>query len=252
MRLASVVLATAVLTPLALARPSQALDWKAFDDPSAFPPLTDSFARAIADLPAPEKAEALKRLHQSLLSREVEVRRRAALTLGSLGDRSGVPVMVADLSKATGRDRDNVIVALRILKDERAIPALRAALKDKSPYVRGIAVAALGELKAAKAYDEIVALTKDKEREDGGKADGTLNCIRSYPADMACYALGALGDKRAIPVLIELLADADLRWSARQALEVLTKQKLYEEDLSRPVHPPPHATAPTGPTATTP
>jgi HEAT repeat protein len=132
MRWASVVFAIAVLPLFGLAQPPQALDWKSFDDPNALL-LTDSFAKSIGDLPAPEKATALKRLHQSLLSREVEVRRRAALTLGRLGDWSGVPVMVADLSKATGRDRDNVIVALRILKDERAIPALRAALKDKSP-----------------------------------------------------------------------------------------------------------------------
>jgi HEAT repeat protein len=219
------MLASAVLALFALALPSHAIDWKSFEDPNAFL-LTDSFARSIGELPAPEKAAALKRLHQLLLSREVEVRRRAALTLGRLGDRSGVPVMVADLSRATGRDRDNVVVVLRILKDERAIPALRAALKDQSPYVRSIAVASLGELKAVAAYDEVVALTRDREGIGAGKAAGTLNCIRSCPADTACYALGALGDERAVPVLIGLLMDKDLRWPARQALEVLTKQKL--------------------------
>ncbi len=103
---------------------------------------------------------------------------------------------------------------------------MRKALEDKSPYVRGIAVAALGELKAAKAYDEIIALTKDKEGLDAGKGNGRLNCIRDCPAFSACYALGALGDERAVPVLIGLLEDADLQEPARQALEVLTKQKL--------------------------
>jgi hypothetical protein len=73
-----------------------------------------------------------------------------------------VPTLIADLAMAAGRDRDNLVVALRVLGDRRASPALRAALKDKSPYVRGIAVAALGELKSAKAYDEIVALTLRK------------------------------------------------------------------------------------------
>lgn len=43
---------------------------------------------------------------------------------------------------------------------------------------------------------------------------------------MACYALGALSDKRAVPVLIERLADKNLQESARQALEALTDQKL--------------------------
>src|SRR5436190_820767 len=89
-----------------------------------------------------------------------------------------------------------------------------------------MAAAALGELKVAKAYDEIVALTKGKEGLDVGKVDGRLNCFPLCAACSACYALGALGDQRAVPGLIELLADTDLQGSARQALEVLTKQQL--------------------------
>jgi HEAT repeat protein len=200
-------------------------DWKKFDDPTAVL-LTDAVAKSINGLPVPEKAKAIKRLRKSLKSKEVEIRRRAALTLSALGDKGGVPTRIDDLSTATGRDRDNVVVALRILKDMRAVPALREALKDKSPHVRGVAAAALGGLKAIKAYPEIVALTKDKEGRDAGKGDGRLNCIPNCPAFSACYALGALGDERAIPVLIGVLGDADLQRPARQALEVLTKQKL--------------------------
>jgi len=44
-----------------------------------------------------------------------------------------------------------------------------------------------------------------------------------------CYALGALGDDRAVPVLIELLADQDLRAPARRGLEALTKQKFGDD-----------------------
>jgi HEAT repeat protein len=224
MRFTSVALVSVVGLLSTFALTCGATDWKTFDDPKAVL-LTDAFAKSINSLPAEEKAVAMKRLQGSLKSKEVEIRRRAALTLAALGDKSGVPTMIDVLSTATGRDRDNVVVALRILKDERAVPALRQALKDKSPYVRGIAVAALGELKAAKAYDEIVALTKDKEGLDAGKGDGRLNCIRNCPAFSACYALGALGDQRAVPILIELLADADLQGPTRQALEILTKQK---------------------------
>ena len=109
-------------------------------------------------------------------------------------------------------------MALRILKDTRAIPLLRETLKDPSPYVRCIAVAALGELKAAEAYDQIVALTTDK---------GTLQgCLPMAPGHLACYALGALGDKKAVPVLIERLRDKDFQSQAQQALETLTGQKL--------------------------
>jgi HEAT repeat protein len=201
------------------------LDWKAFEDPKAFF-LTDHFAKAIDALPAPEKMAALKRLHDALKAKDVEIQRRAALTLGHLGDKSGVPAMIEALDTATGQNRDNVVVALRILKDERAIPALIKALKDPSPYIRSIAVATLGELKATKAFGEIVALTKDKGDKAVGKKDGVLNCFPISPANSACYALGALGDPRAVPVLIELLTDKDLQQSALQALEALTKQKL--------------------------
>ena len=114
-------------------------DWKTFDDPTAVL-LTDTFAKSVNALPVAEKATAIKRLLGSLKSKEVEIRRRAALTLSALGDRSGVPTMIDDLSTATGKDRDNVVVALRIHKDERAVPALRTALTDKSPHVRGVAV----------------------------------------------------------------------------------------------------------------
>jgi HEAT repeat protein len=225
MRTAHLLMAGVAVLVVASTRPCRAVDWATFDDPKAFV-LTDPLAKSIGALAAPEKAAAIQRLRESLKSQDVEIRRRAAPTLGHLGDKSGVPAMIADLSQATGHDRDNVVVALRILKDDRAIPALREALKDKSPYVRGIALAALGEMKATKAYDDILELINDKEENGGGKNGGTLNCFRNYPADLACYALGALGDKRAVPVLIERLTDKDLQESARQALEALSSQKL--------------------------
>lgn len=192
------------------------LEWSSFQN-SKMVFLTDPFSKSIAELPESQKAEAIDRVNQALESPEIEIRRRAALTLGALGDMRGVPVMIADMSKVTGQDRDNVAVALRVLKDPKAIPVLRQALADKSPYVRSIALAALGEMKASEAYSDIVAHTKDKEREGG--------CIPSSPARLACYALGALGDLRAIPILIDLLHEEDLQGSAVQSLEVLTKQK---------------------------
>jgi HEAT repeat protein len=227
MRFVPAAVASALLTVLASVGLCDEVDWVAFDDPNAFL-LTDPLAMSIAELKGKQAETAIQRLHESLKSTEVEIRRRGALTLGKLGDSSGVPVMIADLSKATGRDRDNVVVALRILKDRRAVPALRQALKDESPYVRSIAVAALGEMKATEAYADIVVRTKDKEGRDGNGGK-TLDCVRFSPADLACYALGALGDTRAVPVLIDLLRDEDLKVPARQGLEVLTMQKFGDD-----------------------
>lgn len=217
-------LATALLLVVAITLPCRAVDWQAFEDPQSVL-LTDAFAESIGKLPAQEKATAIARLRAALQSKEVEIRRRAALTLATLGDKRGVPTMIEDLATAEGRDRDNVVVALRILKDKRAIGALRKALDDKSPYVRGIAVAALGELQAVEAYDQIVALTTDKGKKPGGREDGKLDCLQISPAQMACYALGAMGDQRAVPVLTRLREDRELKTFADQALGMLARQQ---------------------------
>jgi HEAT repeat protein len=219
-------MAGAAILFLALARPCNAIDWQPFDDPKAVTYFTNAYADAIRALPAPEKAAAVVRLQGSLKSIELEIRRRAALTLGDLGDMSGVPVMIEDLAKASGQDRDDVVVSLRILRDRRAIPPLRQALKDPSPYVRCIAAEALGELKAVEAYDQIVALALEKGTQPETNTSRGLNCVVLPPACSACYALGALGDQRAVPVLINLLADKEIQSSAQQALESLTGQKL--------------------------
>lgn len=201
-----------------------AADWASFDNPDTVL-LTAGFAKSITDLPPGEKAKAIADLKSRLESKVFEVRRRAALTLDELGDKSGVPTMIADMASAAGRDKDNVVVALRILKDDRAIPVLRQALTDRSPYVRGIAVSALGELKAVEAYTEIVGLTGDLGDPPGGKKPGTLDCIPFHPGNSACYALGALGEKKAVPVLIARLNDKDFRQAAKLALESLTGEK---------------------------
>lgn len=224
MRTRAPVALSFALTALAIAPSLRAIDWTAFDDPKAVI-LADPIVEEVRKSGESERAASTQRLRDALESKEVEVRRRAALTLHGLGDAAGVPVMIADLSTAAGRDRDNVVVALRLMKDPRAVPALRAALKDESAYVRSIAVAALGETKAVEAYDEIVALTRDKGEPPKGKAGGVLDCMPIRPADLACYALGALGERRAAPVLIDLLADKDLESSAAQALEALTGER---------------------------
>jgi HEAT repeat protein len=213
---------------LALSSYAYAIDWASFDDPATVL-LTDQFATSITDLPKEEQAAAIKAVKERLESKVFEIRRRAALTLDKLGDKSGVPVLIADLGTTAGSDKDNVVVALRILKDEKAIPALRKALTDRSPYVRGIAASALGELKAVEAYDEIVTLTGDIGDPPGGKAPGTLDCIPFYPGNSACYALGALGEKKAVPVLIARLSDKNFRNAAKQALESLTGEKFGED-----------------------
>jgi len=77
---------------------------------------------------------------------------------------------------------------------------------DAHPLVRAAAVTALAELDPAAAYDRLVALA----REDPDPS----------PRQAAIAGLGLIGDPRAVPLLVELLADAqaDVRFQAVVAL----------------------------------
>jgi HEAT repeat protein len=213
-----VLIGSTLVLAIAFACSRKPAIWGRFDDPKKQINIAD-FVKSIEELSNSERSEALEHLHASLKSDHLEIRRRSAITLGKLGDMSGVEIMIADFSRTTSYDRGKVAVALRILGDRRAIPVFREALKDKSVSVRSIALASLGEMKAVEAYAEIVAHTKDKEQQDGTD-------VRAWPAEEACYALGVLGDMRAVPVLIGLLSDRDLQSPAQQALELLTKKNL--------------------------
>jgi HEAT repeat protein len=176
-----------------------------------------SFQDRLAELDASQKPEAITRLRKGLVSSHCEVRRRASLALHRFGDDAGVPVMIADMASVTNRnDRNNVVVALRVMKDRRAIPTLIETAEDPSPYIRSISLAALGEMMATNSYDVLVDHLDDFERHGG--------CIAMYPADLACYALGALGDKKAIPLLMNALDHRETQNQACQALEKLTGQ----------------------------
>lgn len=199
-------------------------DWTTFSNPKQVL-LTEAFAKTISALPAAERASAIERLHSTLSSSNIEIRRRSALTLGALGDKSGVPTMISDMATESSHVRDNIVVALRLLKDQRAVPVLREAVSDKSPYVRGIALAALGEIKAKEAYTDMVAHLRDKQYQEG-------TCIPMSPAFSAAYGLGVLGDQRAIPILIQLLDDRDLQGSTTQALTALTGES-FGQDVAK-------------------
>ncbi len=193
-----------------------------FDDPNEVL-ITSQFVKMLEDLPPDQIEEAKSRLRTRLQSEIPEIRRRAALTLHALGDVSGIPVivMIRDMREVTKQqDRDNIVVALRVMKDSRAIPVLTESADDLSPYIRSIAMAALGELKAATAYKTILKHLHDYESEEN-------SCIPMYPASLACYALGALGDKRAISHLIEALEHKETQSAACQALGKLTGQEFH-------------------------
>ncbi|HEX8190404.1 MAG TPA: HEAT repeat domain-containing protein, partial [Pyrinomonadaceae bacterium] len=81
------------------------------------------------------------------------VRRAAAISLGQLGSREAVPVLVEALSNARtpGDVRREAARALGLIGDPAAVPALRSALTDRDPYLSRIAVEALRKIDPATA-----------------------------------------------------------------------------------------------------
>ena len=67
-------------------------------------------------------------------------------------------------------------------------------------------------MEAGEAYDVIVKHLNDRE-----KVKGTD--VIMLPAESACFALGEIGERKAVPLLIEALEDEELKETAAKALE---------------------------------
>jgi HEAT repeat protein len=81
------------------------------------------------------------------------VRRAAAVALGQIKSREGVPALVAALTNERAGDdvRRESARALGLIGDPAAIPALRAAAAARDPYLTEIALEALRKLEPAAA-----------------------------------------------------------------------------------------------------
>jgi len=135
-------------------------------------------------------------LVRALVDRDARLRIEAARSLGTLAAVDAVP----DLLRALGEDddpdvRSAVAAALGLIGDERAVDPLLGKLGDagEQPAVRGAAAEALTGPRSPRAVGPLIAALADPETE-----------VRFW----AAFALGQLGDERAIPSL-ERVAQSD-------------------------------------------
>src|SRR2546428_855397 len=176
---------------------------------------------------------------------EARIRRRAALAIGHVGLKEGVPPLVAMLTSETDPEvRKMAAFALGLLGDKAARDPLVTALADPSPLVQGSAAEALGLVAEPTAADPIArmlssilqsgVLAQPPGDEDDMKRDTAaaafrlgvyalvrLNAyatlasvvldesgqprVRWWPV---AFALQRLEDKRALPALLTLAKDA--------------------------------------------
>jgi HEAT repeat protein len=93
------------------------------------------------------------RLRRRKIEEDEFVRRAAAVSLGQIGSREAVPVLVEALSNARTPDdvRREAARALGLIGDPAAAPALRSVLAHRDPYLSRIAFEALRKLDPATA-----------------------------------------------------------------------------------------------------
>jgi len=138
-------------------------------------------------------------LLQLLHDEDVTLRWVAALALGRTRSELAVEPLIAALRDEHRVVRAIAARALRQIKDERAIEsgaeALIARLKEADPSLRQLAAHVLQQAKESRAVDTLIAALQDT---DAGVVES------------AAYALGSLGDVRAVPHL-ERVAREDTR-----------------------------------------
>lgn len=132
------------------------------------------------------------------------IRRSAAMTLGNIGSTKAVGILKnADLED---EDWSIVVAALAEIGDKRAIPALFKTLSHPHENCRKAAVAALGKMGVGdKNSHKILEMLADKQWQT---------------RRAAAFALGAIADNKAVPVLVKALRDesAEVRKAAVSSL----------------------------------
>jgi len=208
---------------------------------------------------------ALAPIAAALEDRFLSVRRTAVEMLGNLGDAKAVEPLLRTL---TDSDEDVRLAAAKALvvlhqategreaelSTARITEVLLLLMGDTSSSVRAVAIRALGDLRCGRAIQPLMEALEDRFEDRftvfavaealaklGNQVfDPLLKILReagggqSRRRASAAEALGYLGDKRAVPPLIEMLrdADADIRARAAGALGRLGDRTALEPLLS--------------------
>jgi HEAT repeat protein len=188
----------------------------------------------VTDIPA-----AVKVMVEKLEDADAQVRREAAWTLRKLRDKSAVPALMKRIADdawgrtrgpfaqlasddvyedvATGRNQGSKYAALEALRElapERVTEALQQALKSRQPAVTAWAIRNLAD---QKANDQMVKAVADQlVNRDAQVRRGAARALRK------------LGDKAAVPALVQRIAD-DVWGQTRGPFAQLASDDVYED-----------------------
>jgi len=171
-------------------------------------PLVRIRAAAAFALGAQKVPEVVAPLIAALADPDVNVRFEAASALVRVPDERALEPLIKASADLDEDVRSASCEALGAIKDDRARAVLVDRLSDRKAIVRGHAALALGVMRAQKALE---ALIKRAGRERDAEALGAI-----------AWALGAIGDRAALPALERLATHASEVVKA-QAIEALAR-----------------------------
>ncbi len=148
---------------------------------------------------------AIMPLIDALKSNVTDIRNVAVIALGKIKDKRAVPLLVQMLENAKEDDsiRANAVNALASIADPTSNNVILNALKDGNVTIRQNAVVAVGSLAMANSVDTLIGIVRNVNE---------LTSLRASAAE----SLGNIGDRKAIGILVERLADpneSDVVWS---------------------------------------
>lgn len=154
------------------------------------------------------------------------LRRRAAIAIGRVGLREGIPALTPLLADADAEVRQAAAFALGLIGDASASPAVVPLLSDQDPVVRGRAADALGLMGAADTAAAIGAMVAEYARSGAVTAMAADEERWPAPAEAEAFKLGvfALARLRAYDPLATAVLGGDGRpvttwWPVAYALQ---------------------------------
>ncbi|MFH0811638.1 MAG: HEAT repeat domain-containing protein [Pseudomonadota bacterium] len=148
---------------------------------------------------------------KDLKSENVMVQNEAIYYLGTLEEKSAVPILCEFLNLHKPKEvKLKAIEALGTIGEKSAVGSLIGILGEKDSELRIAAIEALGKIEDPKAIPALVNVLED-------------NGVQLF----AIWALGNIGDKSAAPALTNLLGDPDkyVRYNAAQSLKEIGNGK---------------------------
>ena len=128
------------------------------------PPPPAPVARGRRAAPAPAPPSSAPDLARLVADSDARIRRRAAIAVGRVGLKEGIPVVTPLLSDADPEVRQAAAFGLGLIGDRAAAPSLLPLLADPEPMVRGRAAEALGLIGAEDAAPAIGKMAAEYAR----------------------------------------------------------------------------------------